>query len=123
MKVSQKIGLSFILTFVLVIALGGLSIYTLRGTYKGLQEALTKDIPASQNLADIVTNTAEALIALDNYLLTTDDHYRARFEEYYSQAGESIDIFYDYALSSTEKDFLEAIQDAYMKIHQKAKEG
>jgi len=48
MRISRKIGLSFFVTFLLVIFLGGLSVYSLREMYRGLSQVFEKDLPSGQ---------------------------------------------------------------------------
>ena len=83
MRISRKIGLSFFVTFLLVIFLGGLSIYSLRHIYRGLGKVFANDLPASRYTYQIAISLEGVLSELNNFLITGNENFKASYERSY----------------------------------------
>ena len=90
MRISKKIGLSFFITFLLVIFLGGLSIYSLRHVYKGLDQIFSKEIPASRITYQIAISMEDSLSELNNFLITTNENFMMNYEHSYKNMQDNI---------------------------------
>ena len=104
MRISRKIGLSFFITFLLVILLGALSIYNLRHIYRGLNEVFAKDLPASRATYQIAISMEKALSELNNFLITGNENFKTNYERSYKKMQGDISgikrfIFKGYSLS------------------------
>ena len=85
MRISKKIGLSFFITFLLVILLGSVSIYTLRHIYRGLGQVFVKDLPASRSTYEIAISIEEVLSELNNFLITGNENFKISYEDSYKK--------------------------------------
>ena len=85
MRISKKIGLSFFITFLLVILLGSVSIYTLRHIYRGLGQVFVKDLPASRSTYEIAISMEEVLSELNNFLITGNENFKISYEDSYKK--------------------------------------
>ncbi len=85
MRISKKIGLSFFITFLLVILLGSVSIYSLRHIYRGLGQVFAKDLPASRFTYEIAISMEEALSELNNFLITGNENFKISYEDSYKK--------------------------------------
>ena len=83
MRISRKIGLSFFITFLLVIFLGLLSIYSLRHIYKGMDQVFSKDLPASRFAYQTSISIEDLLSELNNFLITMNENFKADYERSY----------------------------------------
>ncbi len=83
MRISRKIGLSFFVTFLLVIFLGGLSIYSLRHIYRGLGKVFASDLPASRYTYQIAISLEGVLSELNNFLITGNENFKASYKRSY----------------------------------------
>lgn len=90
MRISRKIGISFFATFLLVIALGVISIYSMRHIYKGLSQVFTKDLPASRAAYQITISLEDILSELNNFLITGNENFQVGFERSYKGMEENI---------------------------------
>ncbi|MBN1794276.1 MAG: HAMP domain-containing protein [Candidatus Omnitrophica bacterium] len=72
MKISRKIGLGLVTTFLLSIFLGALSIYSLRLTYKSLEEVLTRDVPALRLIGEAQIEFTDMINAAFTHAVTGD---------------------------------------------------
>lgn len=85
MRISKKIGLSFFITFLLVILLGSVSIYTLRHIYRGLGQVFVKDLPASRSTYEIAISMEDVLSELNNFLITGNENFKISYEDSYEK--------------------------------------
>lgn len=93
MRISRKIGLSFFVTFLLVIILGALSIYSLRHMYRGLSHVFAKDLPASRSTYQLSISMEGALSELNNFLITDNENFRISYEDSYrAMQGDIADL-------------------------------
>ncbi|MFH1854182.1 MAG: ATP-binding protein [Candidatus Omnitrophota bacterium] len=90
MRISRKIGLSFFITFLLVIALGIVSIYSMRHIYKGLSQVFARDLPASHATYQISISLEDVLLELNNFLITGNENFRVAFERSYKSMQENM---------------------------------
>ncbi|MBU0759156.1 MAG: HAMP domain-containing protein [Candidatus Omnitrophica bacterium] len=90
MRISRKIGLSFFITFLLVIVLGAVSIYSMRHIYKGLSQVLAKDLPASRAVYEIAISSEDLLSELNNFLITGNENFQVGFNRSYKVLEEDI---------------------------------
>lgn len=79
MRISRKIGISFFITFLLVIALGAVSIYSMRHVYKGLSQVFARDLPASRAAYQVAISLEDSLSELNNFLITGNENFEAGF--------------------------------------------
>lgn len=110
MHISRKIGLGLIITFLLVIALGGISIFSLRQIYKGLDLALTRDIPAIRYASQVLVSIREASSRLHNFLITQDEEYKKRYQVSIREVKDNIEDFRRFSTLQEEKDLLVKIE-------------
>ncbi len=90
MRISRKIGLSFFVTFLLVIALGVLSIYSLRQIYRGLGQVFSRDLPASRFTYELVISMEDALSGLNNFLITGNENFKISYKDSYKKVQADI---------------------------------
>ena len=90
MRISRKIGLSFFVTFLLVIFLGGLSIYSLRHIYRGLGKVFASDLPASRYTYQIAISLEGVLSELNNFLITGNENFKASYVRSYEAMQDDI---------------------------------
>ena len=90
MRISRKIGLSFFITFLLVIVLGIVSIYSMRHIYKGLSQVFAKDLPASRAVYEIAISSEGLLSELNNFLITGNENFQVGFNRSYKTLQEDI---------------------------------
>ena len=90
MRISRKIGISFFITFLLVILLGALSIYSLRHIYRGLGQVFSKDLPASRYTYQIAISMEKVLSELNNFLITGNENFRISYEDSYNLMQEDV---------------------------------
>ena len=81
MRISRKIGISFFVTFLLVIVLGALSIYSLRHIYRGLSQVFARDLPASRATYQIAISMESLLAELNNFLITGNENFKISYEK------------------------------------------
>lgn len=111
MRISKKIGLSFFITFLLVIFLGGLSIYSLRHVYKGLDQVFSKELPASRITYQIAISTEDSLSELNNFLITKNENFKINYERSYSQMQDNIASLKNFVALDEEKALFEKIKE------------
>ncbi|MBU1061429.1 MAG: MCP four helix bundle domain-containing protein, partial [Candidatus Omnitrophica bacterium] len=90
MRISRKIGLSFFITFLLVILLGGVSIYSLRHIYTGLSQVFKKDLPAARSTYQIAVSMENALLELNTYLITGNENFKVSYERSFKDMQDDI---------------------------------
>jgi len=103
MRISRKIGLSFFITFLLVILLGAISIYSLRHMYKGLDQVFSKELPASRATYQIAISIEAILLDLNNFLITTNENFKINYERSYSEMQDNITELRGYMATDEEK--------------------
>ncbi|MBU1912608.1 MAG: HAMP domain-containing protein [Candidatus Omnitrophica bacterium] len=111
MRISRKIGLSFFITFLLVILLGALSIYSLRHVYKGLDQVFSKELPASRITYQIAISTEDSLSELNNFLITKNENFKINYEHSYSQMQDNIASLKNFVALDEEKALFEKIKE------------
>lgn len=93
MRISKKIGISFFITFFLVILLGAISIYSLRYIYRGIGQVFSKDLPASRTAYLITISMEDVLSELNNFLITGNENFQAEFKRSYkTMQGNIMDL-------------------------------
>ena len=111
MRISKKIGLSFFITFLLVIFLGGLSIYSLRHIYKGLDQVFSKELPASRITYQIAISMEAGLSELNNFLITTNENFKINYEHSYKEMQDNISRLKNFIIVDEEKALFEKIKE------------
>jgi len=111
MRISKKIGLSFFITFLLVIFLGGLSIYSLRHVYKGLDQVFSKELPASRITYQIAISMEAGLSELNNFLITTNENFKINYEHSYKEMQDNISRLKNFIIVDEEKALFEKIKE------------
>ncbi|MFC1620964.1 ATP-binding protein [Candidatus Omnitrophota bacterium] len=90
MRISRKIGLSFFITFLLVIVLGVLSIYSLKHTYRGLSQVFARDLPASRTTYQIAISMERLFSELNNFLITGNENFKISYEKAHEEIARDI---------------------------------
>ncbi|MBU1147662.1 MAG: HAMP domain-containing protein, partial [Candidatus Omnitrophica bacterium] len=90
MRISRKIGISFFITFLLVIVLGALSIYSLRHIYRGLSQVFARDLPASRATYQIAISMESLLAELNNFLITGNENFKISYEKTHEVIGQDV---------------------------------
>lgn len=103
MRISRKIGLSFFVTFLLVITLGILSIYSLRHVYRGLSQVFAKDLPASRITYQIAISMEELLSELNKFLITHNENFKISYEDSYKKMQDSVSDLKRFIIKDDEK--------------------
>ncbi|MEK7868244.1 MAG: MCP four helix bundle domain-containing protein, partial [Candidatus Omnitrophota bacterium] len=111
MRISRKIGLSFFITFLLVILLGALSIYSLRHIYKGLDQVFSKELPASRITYQIAISMEASLSELNNFLITTNENFKINYERSYKDMQDNISTLKNFIVLDEEKALFEKIKE------------
>ena len=111
MRISKKIGLSFFITFLLVILLGALSIYSLMHVYKGLDQVFSKELPASRISYQIAISMEDVLSELNNFLLTTNENFKINYEHSYKYMQANISGLSGFIVGDEEKALFEKIKE------------
>ncbi|MEK6733036.1 MAG: ATP-binding protein, partial [Candidatus Omnitrophota bacterium] len=111
MRISRKIGLSFFITFLLVILLGALSIYSLRHVYKGLDQVFSKELPASRISYQIAISMENVLSELNNFLITTNENFKINYERSYKDMQSNISRLRGFIVEDEEKALFEKIKE------------
>ena len=111
MRISKKIGLSFFITFLLVILLGALSIYSLRSVYKGLDQVFSKELPASRISYQIAISMENVLSELNNFLITTNENFKINYEHSYKDMQSNISRLRAFIVEDEEKALFEKIKE------------
>ena len=111
MRISRKIGLSFFITFLLVILLGALSIYSLRHIYKGLDQVFSKELPASRITYQIAISMEGVLSELNNFLITKNENFKINYERSYNQMQDNISRLKGFIVDDEEKALFEKIKE------------
>ena len=111
MRISRKIGLSFFITFLLVILLGALSIYSLRHVYKGLDQIFSKELPASRITYQIAISTEDSLSELNNFLITKNENFKINYERSYKTMQDNIAGLKNFIILDEEKALFEKIKE------------
>jgi len=111
MRISRKIGLSFFITFLLVILLGAISIYSLRHIYKGLDQVFSKELPASRITYQIAISMEASLSELNNFLITTNENFKISYERSYNQMQDNISRLKGFIIMEDEKALFEKIKE------------
>ena len=111
MRISRKIGLSFFITFLLVILLGALSIYSLRHLYKGLDQVFSKELPASRITYQIAISTEDSLSELNNFLITKNENFKINYGRSYGQMQDNIARLKNFVALDEEKAIFEKIKE------------
>jgi|GEM_PF-6250968 len=112
MRISKKIGLSFFITFFLVIILGAISIYTLRNIYHGLNIVFAKDLPTS-NINYQIAFLIETLPSdLANFLITGNENFKIAYENSLKELKRDISNLERFTSKSKEEEkaYLEQVQ-------------
>jgi signal transduction histidine kinase/CHASE3 domain sensor protein len=107
MRISRKIGLSFFITFLLVIFLGLLSIYSLRHIYKGMDQVFSKDLPASRFAYQTSISIEDLLSELNNFLITMNENFKADYERSYKDIEGDMARFNSFITKDEEKALFE----------------
>ncbi len=111
MRISRKIGLSFFITFLLVILLGALSIYSLRHIYKGLDQVFSKELPASRITYQVAISMEASLSELNNFLITTNENFKINYERSYKDMQDNIATLKNFIVLDEEKALFEKIKE------------
>lgn len=109
MRISRKIGLSYFVTFLLVIALGMLSIYSLRSIYKGLSQVFLKDLPATRAAYQVSISLEDILSQLNNYLITQNENFKITYETSNKNMQDSLNRLKKFTVEEGEKADFEMI--------------
>jgi len=117
MRISRKIGLSFFITFLLVILLGALSIYSLRHIYKGLDQVFSKELPASRITYQIAISMEASLSELNNFLITTNENFKINYERSYKDMQDNISTLKNFIVLDEEKALFEKIKELAEEIN------
>src|SRR3989338_3243419 len=110
MRISRKIGLSFFITFLLVILLGALSIYSLRRIYKGLDQVFSKELPASRITYQIAVSMEDTLSELNNFLITSNENFKAGYADSYNQLQDNISRLKNFVIEEEDRALFEKIK-------------
>ncbi len=121
MRISRKIGISFFITFLLVILLGGISIYSLRHIYKGLNQVFSKDLPASRAAYEVAISSEELLSELTNFLITNNENFQVKYERAYGKLASSMDNLNKFIFSEEEKALFAGIKELAADIDEYAR--
>ncbi|MFC1623717.1 ATP-binding protein [Candidatus Omnitrophota bacterium] len=111
MRISRKIGLSFFITFLLVILLGIFSIYSLRHIYRGLSQVFAKDLPASRSVHQIAISMEKLLSELNNFLVTDNENFKVSFERSYKKMQDDISDLKRFIVKEEEKVLFGQVED------------
>ncbi|MFA4992296.1 MAG: MCP four helix bundle domain-containing protein, partial [Candidatus Omnitrophota bacterium] len=117
MRISRKIGLGFFITFLLVIILGALSIYSLRHVYKGLEEVFSKDLPASRLSYQVSVSAEEVLSNLNNFFITANENFKASYERSYERLRDDMAGLRGFIFEPEERAFYEEAAAAVNDIN------
>lgn len=117
MRISKKIGLSFFITFLLVIFLGALSIYSLRHVYQGLDQVFSKELPASRITYQIAISMEGCLSELNNFLLTTNENFKINYEHSHKAMLDNISRLKSFIILDEEKALFEKIKELSSDIN------
>lgn len=109
MRISKKIGLSFFITFLLVILLGALSIYSLRNIYKGLEQIFSKDLPASRVSYELAISMEEVFSELNNFLITMNENFKPSYEKAYKGMQDDLAILKKFISKDEEGTYFENV--------------
>jgi len=110
MRISRKIGISFLVTFVLVILLGGLSIYSLRHIYRGLNQVFAKDLPASRSTYQIAIAMENVLSELNNFLITDNENFKVSYRRSYKKMQEDTSRLERFIFKEEERSLFEEVE-------------
>lgn len=122
MRISRKIGLSFFVTFLLVIFLGGLSIYSLRHIYRGLGKVFASDLPASRYTYQIAISLEGVLSELNNFLITGNENFKASYERSYEAMQDDISTLERFISEGEEKELFGQAESLAVDINMAARE-
>ncbi|MDO8603140.1 MAG: ATP-binding protein [Candidatus Omnitrophota bacterium] len=117
MRISRKIGLSFFITFLLVILLGALSIYSLRHVYKGLDQVFSKELPASRITYQIAISMEDSLSELNKFLVTKNENFKTDYERSYNQMQDNIRGLKSFIVLEEEKALFEKVKELAADIN------
>jgi len=117
MRISRKIGISFFITFLLVILLGALSIYSLRHIYRGLNQVFAKDLPASRSTYQIAVSMEDVLSELNNFLITGNENFKVSFERSYEKLQDDMSGLKRFVVKEEEKGLFEEAQGLSEEIN------
>ncbi|MBU1887877.1 MAG: HAMP domain-containing protein [Candidatus Omnitrophica bacterium] len=117
MRISRKIGLSFFITFLLVIVLGIVSIYSMRHIYKGLSQVFAKDLPASRAVYEIAISSEGLLSELNNFLITGNENFQVGFNRSYKILQEDILALKKFISTEEETGMLDEIKNLVRDIN------
>ncbi|MBU3910981.1 MAG: HAMP domain-containing protein [Candidatus Omnitrophica bacterium] len=117
MRISRKIGLSFFVTFLLVIVLGIVSIYSMRHIYKGLSQVFAKDLPASRAVYEIAISSEGLLSELNNFLITGNENFQVGFNRSYKILQEDILALKKFISTEEETGMLDEIKSLVRDIN------
>lgn len=109
MRISRKIGISFFVTFLLVILLGALSIYSLSHIYKGLSQVFAKDLPASRFTYQIAISMEKVLSELNNFLITGNENFKISYENSYKAMRDDVVVVRKFISKEEEKSLFEEV--------------
>ncbi|MFC1667659.1 MCP four helix bundle domain-containing protein, partial [Candidatus Omnitrophota bacterium] len=110
MRISRKIGLSFFITFLLVILLGGLSIYSLRHIYIELSQVFAKDLPASISTYQIAISMEKTLSELNNFLITGNENFKIKYKGSYKKMQNDISRLRSFIIKEEERMLFEEME-------------
>ena len=122
MRISRKIGISFFITFLLVILLGLVSIYSLRHIYRGLSQVFAKDLPASRSTYQIAISMEEVLSELNNFLITGNENFKISYQRSYKRMQEDASTLRRFMFKEEEKGLFKEVEDLTEDIN-KLSEG
>ncbi len=122
MRISRKIGISFFVTFFLVILLGGVSIFSLKQIYRGLDQVFTKDLPASRYTYQIAISMENVLSELTNFLVTDNENFKASYERSYKKLQDDMSSVERFIIKEEEKELFEKIKDLTEDINRACEE-
>jgi signal transduction histidine kinase/CHASE3 domain sensor protein len=95
----------------LVIFLGGLSIYSLRQVYKGLDQVFSKELPASRMAYQMAISAESALSELNSFLITSNENFRTNYERSYKNMQDDISALKVFIVTEEEKTLFEKIRE------------
>ncbi len=117
MRISRKIGISFFVTFLLVIILGALSIYSLRHIYRGLSQVFARDLPASRSTYQIAISMEKLLSEINNFLITGNENFKINYEKAHKGIEQDISSLTKFISEEEETGLFEEVEDLTAQIN------
>lgn len=122
MRISRKIGISFFITFLLVIILGAVSIYSLRHIYRGLNQVFTRDLPASRSTYQVGISMESLFSELNNFLITRNENFRPSYDRSYRKIQDYTKELERFIVEEEEKVLFEDMRGAAGEINAMAQD-